>query len=129
MNDDAPPRNRTWLDKFAGAFHGVAVGVRGQTSFAVHGTFVVLVISAAGLCHVSLTEWCLLLLCMTLVLTSEMFNSALETLAKAIDRQHNPYLADGLDMASGAVLLASLGASIVGSIIFLNRAIAMLVGS
>jgi len=129
MSDVTSKPKRTWIRKFTGAFHGVAVGMRGQSSFAVHLTFVLLVSSAGIVFRVALLEWCLLLLCMTLVLTSEMFNSALETLAKAIDRQHNPHLADGLDIASGAVLLASLGASIVGLIIFLNRAIAIWVGS
>jgi diacylglycerol kinase len=65
-------------------------------------------------------------LCITVVLTAEMFNSALESMAKAITGQSDPHLGNSLDIGSGAVLLASLGAAIVGSIIFIARLGAML---
>ncbi|MCP4774306.1 MAG: diacylglycerol kinase family protein [Planctomycetaceae bacterium] len=59
----------------------------------------------------------LLLLCIGTVLTAELFNSSLESLAKAITDQTNQHVANALDIASGAVLLMSLMASIVGALI------------
>lgn len=129
MNDvDSRPQS-TWVGKFAHAFRGAFIGIRGQSSFAAHFTFVALVIAAATFLGSGLLEWCLLLLCMTVVLTAEMFNSSLESLAKAIDQRQNRHLADGLDIASGAVLLAAFGAACVGSIVLLNRALAMFLGA
>ena len=64
-------------------------------------------------------EWCLLALCVAIVLTAEIFNSALEQLAKAITREHDAHIRAALDMASGAVLLASVGAAIVGTVVLL----------
>jgi diacylglycerol kinase len=87
----------------------------------VHGTFVILVTIAAAVLGATLIEWCLLLLCMTVVLTAEMFNSALERLAKAVDRRENSHLAIALDIGSGAVLVAALGAALVGAIVLLSR--------
>ena len=121
MTDEFCPTPRSWLQKFRDAFRGIAIGVRGQASFGVHLACAVGVIAAAALLRASLSEWCLLLLCITIVLTAEMFNSALEYLAKAIDRRENQTLAAALDIASAAVLLAALGSAVVGVIVLLTR--------
>jgi len=56
-----------------------------------------------------------------MVLTAEMFNSALEAMAKAISEDQHDGLGKALDIGSAAVLIASLGAAAVGSIVFLHR--------
>lgn len=121
-------RKRTWRAKFFDAFRGIKRGVRGQTSFFVHGFAATAAIVAGLTLKVDRLEWLLIVLCIALVLASEMFNSALESLAKAIDERHNPRLRDALDMSSGAVLLASFGAAAVGLTIFVHRLWAMLRG-
>ncbi|HEY2760298.1 MAG TPA: diacylglycerol kinase [Pirellulales bacterium] len=125
-NPDQPSPRRTWYEKFRDAFRGVRSGMRGQSSFQVHIVMAVAVIGAGAALRVELWQWCMLLLCIGGVLTAEMFNSALERMAKVIDRDHNPTLGEALDTASAAVLFASLGAAIVGVIIFLNRIIELL---
>ncbi|MBN1393701.1 MAG: diacylglycerol kinase [Pirellulales bacterium] len=116
-----PPFPRHWRRKFRDAFRGIKEGIRGQSSFLVHFCAAVLVVVAGAVLDVNLVEWCILALCIAGVLTVEMFNSALESMAKAITGQSDPHLGDSLDIGSAAVLIASLGASIVGSIIFINR--------
>jgi len=118
---------RSWACKFRDAFRGVKEGVRGQSSFFVHFFVAAVVVAAAAVLYLDRVDWCLLLLCITVVLVAEMFNSALESMAKAITGEDNPHLGDSLDIGSAAVLLASIGASIVGSLIFLH-AIAKLLG-
>lgn len=119
--DDRPPR--TWRKKFGDAGRGVVQGIRGQNSFAVHLTMALAVIVAGVVFQLSLLEWCLVLLCITWVITCELFNSSLEFLAQAIDRRHNPWVGRALDVASGAVLMASIGAAVVGALIFLSHAV------
>lgn len=121
MPDDLPSPERSWPDKFRDAFRGVKEGVRGQSSFFVHFFVAAVVVAAGVVLRVELVEWCVLLLCITGVLTAEMFNSALESMAKAITGESDPHLGNSLDIGSAAVLLASLGASTVGGIIFSNR--------
>jgi diacylglycerol kinase len=60
-------------------------------------------------------------LCITVVLTAEMFNSALESMAKAITGEIDPHLGNSLDIGSAAVLVASIGASGVGCAIFISH--------
>jgi diacylglycerol kinase len=121
MLDLKPISERPWLCKFRDAFRGVKAGVRGQSSFFVHFFLTAAVIVAAVVLRVDLIEWCILLACVAIVLTAEMFNSALESMAKAITGESDPHLGNSLDIGSGAVLVASIGAAVVGSIIFVNR--------
>jgi diacylglycerol kinase len=114
-------QNRTWWAKFRDALIGLKLGVRGQSSFFVHVFAAAAVIVVATVLGCTLVEWCLLLLCIAGVLTAEMLNSALESMAKAITEEHNPHLAVALDVGSAAVLLASTAAAIVGTLIFVHR--------
>ena len=122
MHEPPSPRERSWAEKFRDAFRGMKEGVRGQSSFFVHFFVAALVIAAAAVLKVDdPAEWCLLLVCITIVLTAEMFNSALESLARAITDETDPYVGRALNIGSAAVLIASIGAAVVGTIIFVNR--------
>ncbi|MCZ2342078.1 MAG: diacylglycerol kinase [Bacteroidales bacterium] len=112
---------RGWREKFAEAIRGVQLGVRGQASFFVHFFFTALAIAAGVILECERVEWCLVILCIGLVLTTELFNSALERLFHGLDADTKQRLTGVLDIAAGAVLMASLTAFIVGGIIFLRR--------
>jgi len=111
---------RSWADKFRDAFRGVSEGVRGQSSFTVHVMMAAAVIVVAALLKAAVLQWCMLLICITIVLVAEMFNTAMEHLAKGIADSHDENVGLALDVASGAVLMASIGASAVGAIVFIN---------
>ena len=116
----AKPR-RTWRAKFGDALRGLKLGIRGHSSFFVHFFFTALVLAAAIVLHCELLEWCLLLGCIGLVLTAELFNSALETLFRGLDELTKARVWPSLDIAAGAVLLASSFAAVIGAIVFLRR--------
>jgi diacylglycerol kinase len=120
MNED-DFRRRSWAKKFRDAFRGARQGVRGQGSFFVHVFFVAAVVLSAMALRVERIEWCALVLCITIVLAAEMFNSALEAMARTIDAARNADLRDALDIGSAAVLLCAVGAAAVGLIVFLHR--------
>jgi diacylglycerol kinase len=121
MNDQKPYRDRSWPEKFRDAFRGLKEGVRGQSSFFVHFFAAAAVIMTAAVLRIEKpTEWCLLLLCITIVLAAEMFNSALESLAKAVTDEPDPHVGRALNIGSAAVLIAAIGAATVGTIIFGN---------
>jgi len=128
MDENEPFEQRSWARKFRDAFRGMKDGVRGQSSFFVHFFVAAAVIATAAVLKIdSLTEWCLLLLCIVVVLTAEMFNSALESLAKAITDNQNPHIGMALDISSAAVLIASIGAVVIGLIVF-GKWLGMLIG-
>jgi len=112
---------RSWPRKFADAFRGLSRGVRSQSSFAVHIGMAAAVVVAGTLLSVTASEWCLLTLAIGLVLLAEMFNTAIESLARGPGSRRHPRLRDALDMASAGVLVAAATAAIIGLIVFLPR--------
>jgi len=128
VGESAITANRGWANKFRVAFRGIRLGVAGESSFLVHGALTLVVVLFAVTLRVSRTEWCLLVVCFAGVLASEMLNSALESLAKAVDERYNPALGAALDIASGAVLLAAMGAATVGVLVFVPHLWTLLLG-
>jgi diacylglycerol kinase len=126
LDEPRPRSRRPWRDKFRAAFRGIKLGVRGHSSFFVHFFFTALVLAAAVVLRCDLVQWCLLLGCIGLVLTAELFNSAIETLFRGLDEETKARTWPSLDIAAGAVLLASITAAIVGAIVFLSRLAALL---
>jgi diacylglycerol kinase len=124
--DEQKRPRRSWRMKFAAAFRGIKLGVRGHSSFFVHFFFAALVVAAAVALGCDQTQWCVLLGCVGLVLTAELFNSAVETLFRGLDEVTKSRAWPALDIAAGAVLLASITASVIGLIIFGSRLLAML---
>ena len=125
-DDVAPPRRRPWRAKFKDAFRGLKFGVRGHSSFFVHFFVAALVLAAGLVFRCGLLEWCVLIGCIGLVLTAELFNSAVETLFRGLDEATKERVWPALDVAAGAVLVASLTAAVVGLIIFLPKLAAWL---
>lgn len=126
--DEEPRRpDRPWGEKFNDAFRGLRQGIRGESSFFAHFFITAAVILTASVLDVALAEWCLLIICIIIVLVAEMINTALESLARAITDEPNPHVGGALDVGSAAVLLAAIGAAVVGAIVLFN-ALARLLG-
>jgi len=106
LEEPERPPERSWIDKFRDAFRGAKLGVRGQSSFFVHFFFAAAVIVAAIVLEVDYLEWCVLVLCIAGVLAAEMFNSALEWLARSLTAEADSRLGRALDIGSAAVLVA-----------------------
>jgi diacylglycerol kinase len=115
----APPRQ--WRHKFSDALRGIKLGVRGHSSFSVHFFFGALVLAGATVLRCSLEQWCLLLGCIGAVLATELLNSAVETMVRALDEQARVRARPCLDIAAGAVLLVSIMAALIGAAVFLRQ--------
>lgn len=117
-----PRRQRTWADKFRDAFRGLSRSIRSQSSFSVHLAVAALVVVVAAIMQVSPVSWCLLAGAIGIVLSAEVFNTAIESLARSLGPRRHPRIRDALDMASAAVLLAAITAVVIGVIVFGHRA-------
>jgi diacylglycerol kinase len=113
---------RPWSSKFADAFRGLVRAFRTQPSFFVHVWAAVAVVVAGSVLGVSLVEWCLLAGAIGIVLVAETFNTAIESLARAVDVGRHPRIRDALDMASAGVLLSAMTAAVIGAIVLGHRA-------
>jgi diacylglycerol kinase len=116
---------RFWRDRLGPACRGIKVGVRGHSRFFIHFFCTALVLTAAIVLRCDLVQWCLLLGCIGLVQITELLNNAIEALFRGLDEENMRRAAHCMDIAAGAVLLASVTASVIGALIFLSRLIEM----
>lgn len=111
------------LRSFLYAFRGISVFFRTQANAQIH-LLAVVVITALGLwLSLNTTEWCLIVLCMALVLLAEGLNTALEFLTDLASPEIHPLAAKVKDVAAGSVLLSVLLCGIVWSLIFIPKLI------
>lgn len=110
-----------WYNKFANALRGIRLGSVGQSSFRVHLTLSAATLGLAYALHCEAWQWSVLGLCIGLVLSLELVNSSLESLAKGVCTEHNEHVGRALDIASGAVLVASCVSAVIGLGIFLMQ--------
>jgi diacylglycerol kinase (ATP) len=105
------------MRSFGDAFRGVRDTVRSEHNAWIHGAATLLVCALAGWLGVSRLEWAALVLAMAVVWAAETMNSALEHLADATSADRDPRIGRAKDAAAGAVLLAAVGAAIVGLLV------------
>lgn len=108
---------RYWIDKFQHAFSGLATAFRGDPTFLIHLPAAAAVIFVATMLRVELWEWCVLLLCIAMVIAAELFNTCIEILVRRLHPDRHAQVGQALDIAAAAVLVVSLGAAVVGVLI------------
>lgn len=109
------------IRSFGYAFKGVAYATTSQLNFRIHLVATVLATIAGFLLHISLVEWQWVMLCVTIVLVTEIFNTMIETLVDLVSPGFNEKAGRVKDMAAGAVVIAATFALVTGLIIFLPK--------
>ncbi|MGM9960227.1 MAG: diacylglycerol kinase family protein [Allobaculum sp.] len=108
-----------WLKgRFIYAFKGLKAGVLHDRSIRIHVIFAVLVIIVGFIFGLNLREWLWVLLAIALVLSAEIFNSAIEHTVDYISLDRNPQAGLVKDLAAASVFVISIFALIVGLVIF-----------
>lgn len=109
---------RKFLHSFRYAFHGIRAALADQQNLRVLVFIAALVIALGFYFDVDRFEWCILLLCIGLVIGLEMINSSIENLVDLVTLEKKPLAGKIKDIAAGAVLLVSILSTIIGIIIF-----------
>lgn len=112
-----PFRLRQRLHSLRYAVAGLATLLRTQHNAWIHAAATLLVIAAALGFGLNAYEWLWLVLAMVLVWMAEAFNTALELLADAVTRERHPLIGQAKDVAAAAVLVAALGALLIGVLV------------
>ena len=107
-----------FFKSFVYALNGIWSGVADQLNLKVQIGVALFVVAAGFYYHITPMEWCVILLCIGLVLGLEMMNSAIESLVDLVTLERNPLAGRIKDIAAGAVLLVSFISVMIGVIIF-----------
>lgn len=106
------------LKSFPYAWRGLLFLLRSQPNARIH-LLATLAVCGAGLgLGIGLGDWLWLVLAVILVWSAEAFNTALEQLADAVHPERHPGIGRAKDVAAAAVLIAALGAAVIGVLVF-----------
>jgi diacylglycerol kinase (ATP) len=120
-DDDPNSKRPAWRQRLVQAERGIASGVRGDSTFFVHGFTCSIVLAAAVVIGLSLTQWAILILALTLVLAAEMFNQVLKVLLQSARPQFAESAQKALGISTAAVLVSIIGVVITLGLIFGQR--------
>ncbi len=116
----------TVLKSFKVAFEGLKDALLNERNFRIQVVVFVLVIIAGFLFHISSIEWLIILICAAIVLSAEIFNSAIEKLCNHVTPEIHPLIKKIKDFSAGGVLLAAFISVIIGAIIFLPKIVSLI---
>ena len=98
------------LRSFGYAWQGILSCVGKEQNLSFHLIATVIVIIAGFVLGITHTEWTVIILCISIVIAAELFNTAIE---------RHPIAGQVKDIAAGAVLVCAVAAAIIGLIIFI----------
>ncbi len=107
------------IKSFIHAFNGFKVLVKEEPHAKFHLIAATLVIVAGLYFEVTFIEWVVIILCIGIVLAAEAFNTAIENLGDAVSIETNENIRKAKDVAATGVLIISISAAIIGTLIFL----------
>lgn len=102
----------------AHAWNGCRYAYRNEQNLRIHTVAAIWVLVAAAALQINLHDWVILILTIILVLGVELINSGAEILADLIKPRLNSQVKVMKDTMAGAVLVVSIGAAIVGALVF-----------
>ncbi len=109
---------------FRYAFQGLIHLFKSQPNARIHIVALAAVVAAGFYFQISQLEWIAVVLCVALVLSFEAVNTAIEHLTDLASPGFHPLAGRAKDVAAAAVLLAAMGAVVVGALVFLPKILA-----
>lgn len=109
---------RKFLKSFVYAFNGFSSSVRSQLNLRIHLLIAAAVVAAGFYYGITGIEWCILLLCIGMVTSAELFNTSIEQLTDIVHPGHHEKAGKVKDAAAAAVLVLALISVVIGIVIF-----------
>ena len=113
------------LKSLAHALRGVDHVVRTQPNARLHLLAALLVCAAGVYFGLGRAEWLWISVAIVLVWSAEAFNTALELLADVLHPARHAGIGRAKDVAAAAVLIAALGAAVIGLLVFVPHLAAL----
>jgi len=112
-----------WIETVNCAIEGILWSVRTQRHMRIHFLAALGVLFAALYFQLSNLEFLLLVLAAVFVLFAELFNTAIEVVVDMLSPDYSEQARRAKDVAAGAVLLASIGALVLGYLVLSGDAL------
>lgn len=108
-----------YLKSFGYAFNGLKVLITEERNARIHLLAGTVVVAAGFYFQILFSEWALLALSIGFVISSEIFNTAIENISDFISPEKHVAIKRIKDLGAAAVLVSAFAALVVGVIVFL----------
>ncbi|HEY5563434.1 MAG TPA: diacylglycerol kinase [Clostridiaceae bacterium] len=109
------------FDSFNYAIEGIVYAVRTQRNMVIHMVAALFVLTACFFYDLSKEELLIIIITITLVITAEMINTAIESAIDATTNYYHPLAKIAKNTAAGAVMITAINAVAIGYIIFWSK--------
>lgn len=109
------------IKSFKYAFQGIGHCLQHEKNMQVHFFLIVVVLTTGYFVGLCAWEWCMVVVCIGMVASAEMLNTAIEKIVNELSPEYNVWAGIVKDIAAGAVLITAVAAVFVAGIIFLPK--------
>ena len=114
-------KKRSVGGSFTYAWDGIKEAFQNEPNFRFHLSAAILTIIAGLIFSINSTEWTIVLLTIVGVVTLELLNTAVESLVDLVSPKFHKLAKIAKDVSAAAVLISSIGAVLIGILIFYPR--------
>jgi len=118
MRQSVIKKNTSFAASLSGACRGIKYSLKTESHMRFHFFISLLVVISGFVFHLSGIQWLFVTYAISSVLVAELFNTALERTVDLAKPNLDPLAGMAKDIAAGAVLITTIQAVIVGSVIF-----------
>ena len=112
-----PTKPRRYTDSINFALEGILFAAKSQRHMRNHFLAALAILAAVLFLNVSSLEFILLVISVSFVLFAELMNTAVELCVDIVSPGYHPLAKHAKDVAAGAVLIAAIGAAVMGYLI------------
>jgi diacylglycerol kinase len=122
----ARERPEPWVESFRCAGAGIWAALAGERNLRFDVAFGVATAVLGLVVGLQRWEWVAVVICTTLVLSAEVFNTAVEAVVDLASPERCDLARLAKDAGAGATLICATGSALVGLLIFIPRLLALL---
>jgi diacylglycerol kinase (ATP) len=114
------------INSFKYALQGFVQAFKSEKNMKIHMLIALLVILAGIILKISVIEWIICIVLIGIVMSAELFNTAIETTVDLAMPEKNEKAKIAKDVSASAVLILAISSAIIGLIIFIPKITASL---
>ena len=111
-------KNQNLFSAVVNALNGIKYTIKTQRNIKIQLCFAILAIIIGFILKLSVGEWCILIITISLVFLSEFINTAIETVVDLYTQEYNEKAKNAKDVAAAGVLIMAISSVIIGIILF-----------
>ncbi len=114
-------KQQTVYRSFSVALKGMRTFFMNDRNGRIQGVVALVIIVASFMMKLSATEWMFIVMCIAMVIITEMINASVEKVCDLISENFHPLIKIIKDVSAGAVLCSVIASIVIACIIFIPK--------